>query len=108
MSVHISSIHEGKKPYKCKNCDQHIPSKHEGKEPFKCQICDLSRHVSSIHEGKKPFKCKICDKKRMKHKKIGSLNIGRGFYNKEELLIHTLQEENFDIFGVSEVDIENF
>ena len=79
MTIHITSVHEGKKPLKCDICDyccspkshmnRHIASVHEGKKPFKCDICDhsfcqkrdLNRHVASIHEGKKPFKCDLCD-----------------------------------------------
>ena len=56
-----------------------------------------------IHEGKKPFKC---DTKRPL--KVGSLNIGRGLFKKEELLINTIKENDFDIFSTSEVDIKNF
>ena len=41
----------------------HIASVHEGKKPFKCSICDytfaqkktLTNHISSVHEGKKAF-----------------------------------------------------
>ena len=40
--------------------------------------------------------------------KVASLNIGTGLYSKEELLINTLMEQDIDIFGVSEVDIEHF
>ena len=37
-----------------------------------------------------------------------NLNIGRGLNNKEELLIHTIRNQDCDICGVSEVDIEDF
>ena len=93
-------FHEGKKPLKCKTCDyncsekdtlnQHIASVSEGKKPSK-----LNQHSTLVHEGKKSLK-------------IGSLNIGRGLFRKEELLINTIREQNYDIFGVSEVDIEDF
>ena len=39
---------------------------------------------------------------------IANLNIGAGLFSKEELLINTIMEQNIDILGVSEVDIENF
>ena len=47
----------------------HVSSVHEGMKPFRCDICDFSsshfssmnRNVESVHEGKKPFKCNICD-----------------------------------------------
>ena len=45
--------------------DSHITSVHEGKKPFKCEFCeyttayksDMKKHVALVHEGKKPFKC---------------------------------------------------
>ena len=40
--------------------------------------------------------------------RIASLNINRGLFNKEEKLINTIEEHDFDIFGVSEVDIKDF
>ena len=51
---------------------------------------------------KKPNKCDTS------LSRISSLNIGRGLYNKEELLIHTIKNQDCDIFGVSEVEIEDF
>ena len=49
LKVHISSIHEGKKPFKCSICD------------YKCsQKGHLYKHISSVHEVIKPFKCPIC------------------------------------------------
>ena len=79
MEKYTTSIHEGKKVFKCNMCDknsiwkhamkQHMASVHEGKKPFKCEVCDyscsqnssLKRHAASVHEGMKPFKCAICD-----------------------------------------------
>ena len=73
----ISSVHEGKEPFKCDTCDAcfanrtglrlHISSIHENKR-YKCAKCDasftqdgsLKRHVVTNHEGKKPFQCDIC------------------------------------------------
>ena len=40
--------------------------------------------------------------------RIASLNINRVLFNKEERLIHTIEEHDLDIFGVSEVDIKDF
>ena len=47
----------------------HVSSVHEGKKPFKCNICDasysgrtvLKLHIAAVHERKKPFKCDTCD-----------------------------------------------
>ena len=79
LQRHISSVHEGLKPFSCQSCDSkfannqtlknHIAGVHEGKKPFKCQTCDcnfannksLKRHISAIHEGQKPFKCHSCE-----------------------------------------------
>ena len=42
----------------------HIVSVHEGKKPFKCDMCDANLkqqgHIASVHENKKPFRCEIC------------------------------------------------
>ena len=75
---YTTSIHEGKKVYKCNMCDknsiwkhamkQHMASVHEGKKPFKCGLCDYSSsrkdtmkgHMVSVHECMKPSKCDIC------------------------------------------------
>ena len=50
INYHLSSIHEGKRPLKCKTCG------------YDCsQKGDLKEHEKSFHNGKKPFKFKICD-----------------------------------------------
>ena len=36
------------------------------------------------------------------------MNIGRGLFGKEELLIHTINEHKIDILSVSECDLEDF
>ena len=54
----MTSVHKGKKPFKCHICDL----------SFKCGTCnkdftsdkDLRQLVNSVHEGKKPLKCDIC------------------------------------------------
>ena len=81
LKKHISSVHEAKKPLKCKfvRCDlcgrdftskrnlhQHVKLTHD----IKCKICesgfdtrrDLVRHIASVHEWKEYFECKICTK----------------------------------------------
>ena len=68
LSVHVTSVHEGKKPFKCDICSRgfgvkgnlndHVKEVHEGKKPFKCDICDtkfarkshLKNHITSVHE----------------------------------------------------------
>ena len=45
--------------------NRHITSVHEGTKPFNCELCDLKfsenfrlkQYVLSVHEGIKPFKC---------------------------------------------------
>ena len=71
--VHVASVHEGMKPFRCDICDfssshfssmnRNVESVHEGKKPLKCNICDYSCcqkreiniFVASVHEGKKPL-----------------------------------------------------
>ena len=41
MKQHVASVHEGKKPFKCDNCD------------YSCsQKGNLKTHVQSVHDGK--------------------------------------------------------
>ena len=79
MEKFTTSIHEGKKVFKCNICgktfcqkqkvNRHISSVHEGIKRFKCEVCDyscflkstLKTHVASVHEGIKPYKCEACD-----------------------------------------------
>ena len=42
----VTSIYEGKKPFKCDFCD------------YSCsQKMDVNKHIAAVHEGKKPFQC---------------------------------------------------
>ena len=45
----ISSVHEGKKPYRCDNCEISFSSRN-----------DLLGHNLSVHKKKKPYKCETC------------------------------------------------
>ena len=50
-----------------------------------------------------------CQKRyRSKYIKLGSFNICRGLYKKEEQLIHFVTQNNFDFFGIQETDIIEF
>ena len=42
MTIHVASVHEGKKPFKCDVCGYRLSQKGS-----------LKRHVASVHEGKK-------------------------------------------------------
>ena len=42
---HIELAHEGKKPFKCENCDHKV-----------CQKVKLNQHITPVQIGKKPFK----------------------------------------------------
>ena len=46
--MHISEVHEGKKPYECSTCDKTF----KGNQT-------LHYHIASIYEGIKPYKCHI-------------------------------------------------
>ena len=73
----MTSVHEGKKPFKCHICDicfilkstfkNHVALVPEGNKSFKCGTCnkdfthdkDLRQLVNSDHGGKEPLKCDI-------------------------------------------------
>ena len=47
---HVSSVHEGKKPFTWGVCDHRSTRKG-----------DLKKHIASVYEGYKPFKCEVCE-----------------------------------------------
>ena len=78
--MHIATVHDGKKPYACTNCDvsfshkgylnRHIASVHEGKNSYVCKTCGkcfkkkniLLNHVRIVHENVRPvWKCTLCE-----------------------------------------------
>ena len=46
--MHIASVHEEKKPFKCEICDKGFSQKH-----------NMKIHVESVHKKKKTFKRRI-------------------------------------------------
>ena len=99
--------------FKCKFCKKVFTQK---KKEFKCEVCEKRFETNEIqlepkskNHKENSFKCKLCNEDSTKRSlKIASLNIGRGLFSKEELLKYTMIEQNCDIMGVSEVDIEFF
>ena len=81
LRLHISSVHEKKKPFKCNDCEKsfsqkcalkkHTETVHEAKREFDCQNCKkklsakqhLENHISIVHEKIKPFSCDTCNRK---------------------------------------------
>ena len=79
LTVHIETVHDGKKPFKCSLCVSefsqkgnlklHIETVHEKKKPFTCSQCDasfgrkdtLKDHIKTVHDKIKPFVCSICN-----------------------------------------------
>ena len=49
MNIHIRSVHEGKKQFKCEMCDKSFTNKH-----------NLKGHSASVH-GEKAIKNRICE-----------------------------------------------
>ena len=49
--LHINSVHEGVKNYKCDLCDK-----------VYSRPTDIKRHIIGVHEGQKNYKCDICGK----------------------------------------------
>ena len=79
LTVHIETVHDGKKPFKCSLCvsefsqkgnlNTHIETVHEKKKPFTCSHCDasfgrkdtLKDHIKTVHDKIEPFVCSICN-----------------------------------------------
>ena len=77
LNVHIKSVHEGKKSFRCNkdSCDaafasngeldRHVSSVHEKIKLFQCEICsvsfalkkDMKRHMKSVNERQTTLKC---------------------------------------------------
>ena len=49
LKNHVKTVHEGRKDYKCSQCDK-----------FFSQQGNLKAHIKTIHEGVKDFRCDIC------------------------------------------------
>jgi len=50
-TVHILTVHENQKNYKCEFCDKSFARKEH-----------LTKHIYTIHEGRKDHKCDFCQK----------------------------------------------
>ena len=76
-TLNLQLVHEGKRPYKCSECDAdfayrqhmktHIIAVHEKRKPHLCPTCGVGfadksnciSHIAAVHEGKKrPMKNK--------------------------------------------------
>ena len=116
LKQHMASFHEEIKPIKYEVCNyscskkgelkQHVASVHEEMKLFKCEVCDyncsvkseLGQHIALVHD----------EKESAKPLRIASLNIRRGLFGKEEILIHTINEHKIDMPSVSERDFDDF
>ena len=49
LKFHISSVHDGVKPFKCSSCDASFARNNH-----------LRRHYGNVHEGKREFMCILC------------------------------------------------
>ena len=106
----MKSVHENHKSdstfeRKCQ-LKSHVERVHEiNSQGFKCKLCesifkstsDLNSHIASVHKNRvsKPLK-------------VASLNINKGLFTKEELLLNTIHEQSCEICYVSEIDIKEF
>ena len=67
LEIHSSTIHEGKKLFKCNDekCQKDAQD-HKEIIPFRkiaSNTKDREENITLIHKPKKPFKCNICKKK---------------------------------------------
>ena len=78
LKLHISVVHEKKKPFMCDLCGSsfarrpklksHYAVVHEGIKKHKCSICNarfsnthnMRCHIASAHEKKKLYQCSLC------------------------------------------------
>ena len=78
LKVHISVVHEKKKPFMCDLCGSsfakrpklksHYEIVHEGIKRHKCSICsarfsnthNMRCHIASAHDKKKLYQCSLC------------------------------------------------
>ena len=87
------------KKAECADCDKVFKNRGYG-----CNKCDKGFK----YQEKMRVKCKHCDKYFENNLRVSSLNICRGLFKKEEMLMNTINETECDIIGVSEVDIADF
>jgi hypothetical protein len=66
MKRSITSVHEGKKQFKCEVCDyscaENIKIKRQMTlvhEENKMSVSYMKKGFAQVHEGKKPFKCEV-------------------------------------------------
>ena len=50
MKIHIRTIHDGMKDYKCDTCGNLFTT---------CK--NLKSHIRTVHEGRKDYECESCD-----------------------------------------------
>ena len=78
LKLHISVVHEKKKPFMCDLCGssnstrqrlkRHIEVVHKGIKKHQCSICEarfsstynMRLHIASTHEKKKLYQCSLC------------------------------------------------
>ena len=95
LRIHVSAVHEGKKPFKCDTCGtcfpykcdlkSHVEAVHLELKPYVCSECpykcyqkrDLMNHFEKVHEGKesKPIKQKYDKKDKAIHEDEKSVNV---------------------------------
>ena len=80
LQIHVKTVHENLKPYRCSICNKsfghksevkrHIKTIHEKLKLFGCEVCNkmfghrdtLKVHVKTVHEKLKPHQCEFCKK----------------------------------------------
>ena len=82
LNVHIATVHEQIRPFKCEKCDltfkrkahlqSHFNASHAIERHYKhyCDKCDFksscrrnfTNHTNAVHLGIRPYKCETCEK----------------------------------------------
>ena len=119
MKAH-EKTHISAKPFSCKLCDKEFLFAQNLKQHEKNHANELPKETLSCHNcGDKFKKPKELKKHRrlvpqcvLKNKgtnlRVASLNICKGLYSKETLLLNLMINEDIDIIGISEADLSFF
>lgn len=77
LNVHLQTVHNKERPWKCSTCDQEFALKqhlqrhqnvHTHEKPYKCEVCsktfslkfNMDMHIKTVHVGERKWQCSTC------------------------------------------------